>query len=198
MDLTIYIVDTNEIDISQFLNSPLLTEEDKESFSTYKNETVKKEKVVSTYLKRRFVESWSINKNGKPISDNLFFNISHSHGLVAFVSSNKYPIGIDVELIKEAKDDLINYVSSKEEKEYIKSDKDFFKVWTNKEALVKAIGTGINCKVNEIPGLFFNQSFIFKNKEYQNRMIEYGDYIIAINVETKEQDINIELVELFK
>ena len=103
-----------------------------------------------------------------------------------------------MELIKEAKDDLINYVSSKEEKEYIKSDKEFFKVWTNKEALVKAIGTGINCKVNEIPGLFFNQSFIYKNKEYQNRMIEYGNYIIAVNIETKEQDINIELVELFQ
>ena len=50
--------------------------------------------------------------------------------------------------------------------------------------------------VLQVSGLEY--SYIYKNKEYQNRMIEYGDYIIAVNVETKEQDINIELIELFQ
>ena len=40
-----------------------------------------------------------IGKNGKPMTNGCYFNISHSHGLVACAVSD-VPVGIDVEKIR--------------------------------------------------------------------------------------------------
>jgi 4'-phosphopantetheinyl transferase len=133
------------------------------------------------------------NDYGKPSLPEKFkkihFNLSHSKGLSALVFSTKSEIGIDVEKIDPEFDfDLIaNTHFSNAENNFIlaengQSRKRFYTLWTRKEALLKAVGTGIgenlgievfektnHCKP-EIPfpkvqdGDFYLKSFIFQQK----------------------------------
>lgn len=81
------------------------------------------------------------------IANNLKFNISHCYNYVvlAVYHGVGYEIGVDIERI----DDTINITeispivfSPAEQKLINNLPRNFFKLWTKKEALIKAIGTG--------------------------------------------------------
>jgi len=87
------------------------------------------------------------NEHGKPYwSQGPFFSISHCKQGIA-VAINERPIGIDIEAIRHAEPDLITRTMSKEEQEQIfraaDTDRAFTRFWTQKEAVVKAQGVGI-------------------------------------------------------
>lgn len=159
--------------------------------SRYKLEETKKEKAVSLILKNKYIGEYSLNENGKPISKDCFFNISHSKGYVVFIKDD-VPIGVDIEKIRPVEDDLKEYISSKEEKEYIKDEKSFYEVWTNKESLTKCIGTGIKEKIKDIPSIPINNVKSYKNKKYRSKTIKYLDLVISITRENESPfEINI-------
>ena len=178
--LSIIFVNTNTLSLDSLLSSSFLSDDNLFEINHYKVEESKKEKACSFILKNKYVKEYLVNEFGKPISENCFFNVSHSHGVVVFVKSDT-PIGIDIEKIRPVKEDLIDYISSYEEKEYIKDDKTFFEVWTNKEAIVKSIGTGINCKISDIPSLPINSIRKFKDKVFYSKTIIYLDYVITVS-----------------
>ena len=84
-----------------------------------------------------------VNEYGKPVAEGIFFNVSHCAGAVTLVLADK-DVGVDIENVRQTGPALIDYVSCKNEKQAIKSGKDFFKVWTAKESLVKAEGSRTN------------------------------------------------------
>ena len=199
MKIKVYLINTNKIDIDNLLNSPFISEEDKMSFLNFTNETIRKEKVASQYLKRRFVGDYYIDKHGKPLSNNVFFNISHSHGVVVIAINDEYPIGVDIEKARKADQKLINYVCNQTELEYIKTELDFYKIWTTKEALLKAIGTGINTKMKDVPGLFLYQKQEYLNKTFISKTTIFEDYVITLVLETKKDiEINIAVEVIFE
>ena len=75
-----------------------------------------------------------------------YFNFSHCKNAVCCVLSRK-EVGIDIEEIKEYKEDLANYVSSEKELMLLhNSDNqadEFYRLWTRKEAVFKMLGSGI-------------------------------------------------------
>ena len=75
-----------------------------------------------------------INENGKPVfkNSNLFFSLSHSKDIV-IACFDKYPCGIDIEYIKQKNLDKL----SKYFKQNFKTQEDFYKYWTNREAQYK-------------------------------------------------------------
>lgn len=87
------------------------------------------------------------NEFGKPyLPDQPYFSISHcKNGLLVAIDDN--PIGVDIECIRHASDQLIDYTMSPEEATAIRSagcpDRAFSALWTQKEALLKMVGTGI-------------------------------------------------------
>ena len=87
-------------------------------------------------------EDWQYNEYGKPYIDGLYFNISHCKAGLAVVADEK-PIGIDIETIRHIDQDLIERTMNANEKNDIHSDRDFIRLWTQKEAVVKARGVGI-------------------------------------------------------
>lgn len=90
------------------------------------------------------------NEHGKPSivgHPEIFFNLSHCKYAAVCVLSDQ-PIGIDVESIREYKENLVRYTMNDEEVCEIGSSDNpaatFIRLWTMKEATMKLIGTGIS------------------------------------------------------
>jgi len=85
---------------------------------------------------------WKYNEYGKPyIEGGPYFSISHCKEGIA-VAIDDQPIGIDIEAIRPVKEDLIERVMNEEERVGM-DDRKFTRLWTRKEAVVKAQGVGI-------------------------------------------------------
>ena len=82
----------------------------------------------------------------------------------------------------------MEYVSSEEE-----VNKDFYKVWTSKEALSKCIGTGVREKLKNIPSLPFDGIKEYKEKTFFSHIYEINDFVISIIIKSND---DFEIVEL--
>ncbi len=109
--------------------------------------------ILSSRLKRKPDEIlYRTGVKGKPeLADNsLFFNISHTTDSFVIAISEFCPVGVDLEDLNKHLnyEPIVKRFFSEGEAEYILDDpresRDrFFLLWTRKEALLKAIGTGI-------------------------------------------------------
>lgn len=108
------------------------------------------------------------DQNGKPYlgcyESKIFFSLSYSQNLVYYAISSKPCIGIDIEYISEKppEEDLAKLVLHSEEYKlfeklfsYQKRDL-FYQYWSQKEALVKAIGIGLRFPLSDIHIEFSN------------------------------------------
>ena len=107
--------------------------------------------------------SFAIGEHGKPellfncqlsiVNYQLFFNLSHCKNAIACAVSSQ-PIGIDVECIGRYSESLARHVLSPEEFARVSSAPDpqipFTRLWTQKEAIVKLTGRGID---DDLPNL---------------------------------------------
>lgn len=100
--------------------------------------------------------AFEIDENGKPrLADrsgrDLHFNLSHTRGLVACAVCRAHPIGVDVEIVEPARATVgiaERFFSNAEAAELATLNDDdrvrrFFKIWTLKEAYIKAHGRGM-------------------------------------------------------
>jgi 4'-phosphopantetheinyl transferase len=99
--------------------------------------------------------AFATGANGKPYLieyPNIEFSLSHSGSVAGLVASTRGPVGFDCEQIKhiEERDLPWRQVCSKEELLLVaardpEARLDFFyKIWTRKEAVLKALGVGIS------------------------------------------------------
>lgn len=96
--------------------------------------------------------------HGKPyLKDypHIHYNISHTDGMAVCGFSDK-ALGVDVERIRDFRDNVVRKVMSDSEKEGMKelSEQEraeyFFRIWTLKESYGKAVGTGIIMPMTDI------------------------------------------------
>ncbi|WP_372752963.1 4'-phosphopantetheinyl transferase superfamily protein [Mariniflexile sp.] len=101
----------------------------------------------------------SYDANKKPYLPShpaLFFNVAHSKDK-AIIALSQHPVGVDIEYINPHDDVLHNLsaIFSEPEIAYIAGSEEkhraFYTLWTRKEALVKALGKGIDNDFNKIP-----------------------------------------------
>jgi 4'-phosphopantetheinyl transferase len=129
-----------------------------------------------------------ISKSGKPFTSeiNIPFSLSRTNSLFAFVigRENQF-LGIDIERIKYEIDYISisrNYYSIKEQhfvlffKENSDKTNAFFEIWTRKEALLKALGIGINTELRKV------------------QVLEGGNQIDIAGVETREDSFMVATV----
>ncbi len=120
----------------------------------YLSTRIKVRKVLATYLGIAMQDVEIVhNAYGKPAlkSPGLFFNVSHSGGQLAMAVTDIAEIGIDIEQVCDRKllDSVAERCFAKEELAYWRRQPlarrliAFFKLWTAKEAFVKATGRGI-------------------------------------------------------
>ncbi len=114
---------------------------------------------LSFYSSCKTPEKWAFSreKHGKPYlvgngSDELKFNLTHSGNFVCCAVTAAGEVGVDIEtttFIKDV-DGVVNRFFAAEEKAFFKTLAEhekqpyFFRLWTIKEAYVKALGVGMS------------------------------------------------------
>lgn len=123
------------------------------------------------------------NKYGKPYVENqsqFHFNLSHSHGLVVLATAS-FDVGIDIEHIVPIDLRHYNNVLTANELKSIadtgNSTREFYRLWTRKEALLKAQGTGLCERMNLIDTTLAVVDF--KGKSYHWSEIVLSDHYIC-------------------
>lgn len=107
------------------------------------------------------------------LTEGPFFSISHCRTAVAVAVDDECEVGIDIESIRHADEALIQRTMNEQEQELIcqaqEPDRMFTTFWTQKEAVLKARGTGL---VDELPLVLSSlsdeekkrlQTFVFEN-----------------------------------
>lgn len=149
-------------------------------------------KLGSLYFIKKYIgDDISYNYYGKPLSPNIYFNISHSGSYVIF-SKSSYDIGIDIEEIKDYDIDILNYSMNKQEISKINNNQDFYKYWTLKESLLKCIGIGLNDDLKNI-NIDFG-IYQYQNNIYSSTYLFYDNHVISLTIKHNEQ-ININFLE---
>lgn len=98
-------------------------------------------------------------------NSSLQFNISHSQEYALYGFVQDHAIGVDLEYLREMKDmaKIAERFFSPEESKFIaslhseKQQRLFFKLWTAKEAFLKATGTGLAGSLDSVD-IFFDQA----------------------------------------
>ena len=105
---------------------------------------------------------FSYGQNGKPAlpemlnSNDIRFSLSYSRGFCLFAITRCREIGVDIEFCGRLLDcdRIINNFFSEKEKCFFyclnkkQRENAFFKLWTKKEALIKALGIGLSLPLN--------------------------------------------------
>lgn len=127
-------------------------------------------------------------EHGKPYFENsrIQFNISHS-GDYAAAAVCYYPVGVDVQCIRQVKDRMIEKLCSGKEIEYVNSfdnkSRAFIRLWALKESYIKAIGMGMAFpmdKINfDIRSADDTVSGRISNKEGLYYMTDCSEFVIA-------------------
>ena len=144
---------------------PLLSEQRRNQCLKYKNELERKTSALAYILLCEGLrQEYGINekpvfkygKHGKPSivgHDDIHFNLSHCCNAVVCGISGR-PIGVDVESLSSFDKSLVSYTMNPLEQERImcspRTDIEFIRLWTMKEAVLKLLGKGICCDMTTI------------------------------------------------
>lgn len=176
METKIIIKSKNEFtDSFKKLVFNLLNEQHKEKVC------LKKDKIISYCMIYKYLLNNNINldinnlyysKNGKPLLDGIYFNISNKDDLYVLAVS-KYNVGVDIERVCNYDEKVLKYFYTLDEKADVKSNEDFFRIFTLKESYIK------------MKNLYFDSFFLDDYKKYYYKTIKYKDYIISYVIDKK-------------
>ena len=145
-----------------------------------------------------FPEKLEKGKNGQPLpSNNVFWSVSHKDEYAAGLVS-KSVAGIDIEKIKDVSPPLFNRIVSWKEKKRFKADVDtviFFRCFTAKEAVLKAVGVGLlglhDIIVTSVEDSL-NIGLKYKEVEYKVEHIFFDKYIASVVKNDCKDAYNVE------
>lgn len=199
-ELIVYILDTLQIKNNLPYIFSYVDKKRLEKASNFANEEDKLQCLGAGYLIKKYLPNREIleNKNGKPyFAEGPFFNISHSGNFVVFVISNTNEVGIDIERIDEKKISAIKFTLNEAEKE-INDAKTLFRMWSNKESLIKCMSSNLN-DVKLINGFPLEGLRVVDGKSYYSKSMLYNGYSLSVTLKQKESfNVSIKQVEIAK
>src|SRR3990167_11472681 len=143
---------------------PLLSADEKERAARFHGVLTRERYIVARALLRKILHLYieispekivfSYSEKGKPFLSNnahaLYFNVSHSHDRMICALSTESEIGVDIEKMElDFKENIAKRFFSKEEYAQIENlPKEervtaFYRIWSRKEAVIKAFGAGL-------------------------------------------------------
>ena len=166
-------VDVWQADLNQYARclsklTAVLNEQEKQRADTFQQPLLRNRYIAVRAITRHVLANYlsaqpadlqfSLGEYGKPdlISDSLYFNNSHTDHLLLIAVGNLPDIGVDIELIKTRSnmDGMAKRCFAESEFQFWQplpepqSQETFYRLWTKKEAFVKAIGRGIALGLN--------------------------------------------------
>ncbi|TDW48164.1 4'-phosphopantetheinyl transferase [Flavobacterium sp. 270] len=136
-------------------------------------------------------------KHNKPyFEDNsIRFNISHSGEIVVCVFGSEHEVGIDIEVISDIKIEDFKFQMTKTEWDNITFSKNkeraFFDYWTQKEAVIKAHGSGLAIPLESFE-ILDNTTIINGEKFYLKKIEIDKKYKCYISLKENISEISIE------
>lgn len=106
---------------------------------------------------------------GKPylVGSELQFSISHTNKAVCAAFSDEGEVGVDIEnKSRRVTQRLYDRVLSDSEKPRVKSGEDFVRLWVQKEAFLKRLGTGIASSLRGADTTLLTDTAVFELGEY--------------------------------
>lgn len=185
--ITIYLLNTDEIEKNLNKVTSKLTSAQILRAREFKIKQDMLEHMGSAYLIDRFMNGGEIkyNKFGKPYKDGQYFNVTHSAGLVV-MAKYIHDVGIDVEKERHFTSNTVKRLFSNEEQDIAKTDAQITRLWTERESLLKCIGTGINEQILKIPSQP-EGVFTFGDECYYTKTIECSPYFISVTAKAKSE-----------
>ena len=141
------------------------------------------------------------NEHGKPSlaeHPEIKYNLSHANGIaVCLVSETE--CGVDCEGVRSYRPNVIKRAFSENEKILIENASEnehdllFFRLWTLKEAYVKAIGIGISYPLNTVEFSFDGKKIISSVKDHAFRqyILKDGKFIVSVCTRNKGDFLNV-------
>lgn len=152
--------------------------------------------ILSTYLKIAPQEIvFGYAEHQKPFlqfprQTPIQFNLAHSHELAVYAITMHHPVGIDVEKIKTTEyKELSKRFFSKKENDYLQklSGEEqaltFFRIWSRKEAVIKAIGKGLSIPLSSftVAGNDVSETLLLEDSQWSLVPIALNsDYACAL------------------
>ena len=146
-----------------------------------------------------------INEHGKPFIENntIHFSTAYAGNIAVCIISTNGETGIDIEKLRPVELSLYKEYFTLNEWQYIilakdtnETYKNFYHLWTRKEAILKASGVGLSILLNTIEVL--NETLILNNKKYYLKTINLSkDYICHIVTESLEDHVTINEINIF-
>jgi phosphopantetheinyl transferase len=128
---------------------------------------------------------WTKDANGAPQANNSWhWSIAHTREWSAAIVARE-PVGIDVEKIRPRREALFDHVASDEEWNRIggRSWECFFRMWTAKEAVLKACGCGIGWLLECMATKTLptdRWALEFRDRDWQVEHFAFADHIAAV------------------
>jgi 4'-phosphopantetheinyl transferase len=116
--------------------------------------------------------------------DGVYWSLSHKHAVVGGVAA-PLPVGIDLETVRPVKDGVMDRVAGPVEWQMAggRSLDAFFRFWTAKEAVLKAVGIGFagmsRCRVIDITGAT-RMLLVFDAQRWPVEHHWFGGHVAAI------------------
>lgn len=220
-EVHIWRVNLEELDKDWHTLSSILSTDEQARANSYRFEHLKHRYIMGRSALRKLLGRYlncspisirfSYNDYGKPsLSDNnsdIQFNVSRSQNIMlcAFVLNSE--VGIDIEAINPNIDFAAisqSFFSEQERKALHEIDKNaidraFFRIWSRKEAYIKALGKGLSYPLqqfsvsleNNSAGIIEYQDLINEDKCWQIYDIEIeNDYSAALVIQASKWQLN--------
>ncbi|MBB3110071.1 4'-phosphopantetheinyl transferase [Paenibacillus phyllosphaerae] len=144
----------------------ILDEQERRTYYAYRPEQKRREFLAGRMLiKLTLSNKYSVSprsielikgRYGKPSYPGAWqFNLSHSQGMVACAFARDRAVGLDIESMDPANLQLAGHICTGDELNLIRRNPErevrtFYELWTRKEAVIKAAGTGFTREPNQI------------------------------------------------
>jgi 4'-phosphopantetheinyl transferase len=138
------------------------------------------------------------NDYQRPYFNNGFdFNVSHSGNRVIACATLTGKVGIDIEIMKPVDinfDDCFTPAEQRNIREAKNPDTEFFKYWTRKEAVLKAVGTGVYTPLLDID--VSADELNYKEETYHLAPLDIDPFYQCCIAQTIRQEIILKQVEV--
>lgn len=137
----------------------------------------------------------SFGEHGKPYlteRPDIRYNLSHADGIAACIVSDR-ECGIDCEKVREYRPLVAKRIFSDSEQALLENTGEadrnllFFRLWTLKEAFVKALGVGISYPMKTVEFSFNGSEIVCSKPDYSFRqyIIRNNSYVVSVCVKTR-------------